>query len=187
MTVSDTAGNTATADIAFPAVAKGDQTLAGFLYSSASVTYGSEAPTLTAPTGVETTLSYSTNDSAVCTVNAGTGALTIAGVGSCIITATAAGTDDYNEASVTFTVTVGAIGTLVLNVGAIATDNTVNIAEKAAGFAIAGDTGPCGRCVGDRHGGRDAADGDLGRCEPGDLVGERAGGGELHRRVRAWQ
>ena len=144
VTVSDTAGNTATADIAFPAVAKGDQTLAGFLYSSASVTYGSEAPTLTAPTGVETTLSYSTNDSAVCTVNAGTGALTIAGVGSCIITATAAGTDDYNEASVTFTVTVGAIGTLVLNVGAIATDNTVNIAEKAAGFAIAGDTGPVG-------------------------------------------
>ena len=32
--------------------------------------------------------------------------------------------------------------TLVLNVDAIAGDGTVNIAEKASGFAIAGDTGP---------------------------------------------
>ena len=33
---------------------------------------------------------------------------------------------------------------LALTVGAIAGDNTVNIAEKAAGFAISGDTGPIG-------------------------------------------
>ena len=32
-------------------------------------------------------------------------------------------------------------GTLVLNLSTIATDDTVNIAEKAAGFAISGDTG----------------------------------------------
>ena len=32
-------------------------------------------------------------------------------------------------------------GTLALNVNAIATDDTVNIAEKTAGFAISGDTG----------------------------------------------
>ena len=37
--------------------------------------------------------------------------------------------------------TVAAAGTLVLNVDAIAGDNRVNIAEKAAGFSISGDTG----------------------------------------------
>ena len=38
--------------------------------------------------------------------------------------------------------TVRPAGNLVLNVGAIAgDDNVVNIAEKAAGFSIAGDTG----------------------------------------------
>ena len=40
-------------------VAKGDQTLTGFSYSPATVTFGSAAPTLTAPTGVRTTLSFS--------------------------------------------------------------------------------------------------------------------------------
>ena len=60
VTVSDTAGNEATATISFPAVAKGDQALSGFQYSASSVTYGSNSvPTVTAPTGVLTTLSYS--------------------------------------------------------------------------------------------------------------------------------
>ena len=35
-------------------------------------------------------------------------------------------------------------GTLALNVNAIATDDTINIAEKASGFAISGDTGSVG-------------------------------------------
>ena len=52
-----------------------------------------------------------------------------------------AGTDNYNEANAAYTVTVQATGTLALNVHAIAGDNTVNIAEKAAGFGIGGDTG----------------------------------------------
>ena len=39
------------------------------------------------------------------------------------------------------TLEVPSDGTLVLNVDAIAGDDTVNIAEKAAGFAISGDTG----------------------------------------------
>ena len=141
VTASDTAGNTAEVSIAFPAVAKGDQTLTGFQYSASSVAFGSTAPTVTAPGGVETTLSYSATPSTVCTVNSSSGALTLVGVGNCIITATAAGTDDYNEATVTFTVTVQAVGTLVLNLDAVATDNTINIDEKAAGFSIGGDTG----------------------------------------------
>ena len=141
VTVSDTAGNTGTVDITFPAVAKGDQTLTGFGYSASSVAFGSAAPTVTAPGGVVTTLSYSATPSTACTVNASSGALTLAGVGNCVITATAAGTDDYNEAAATFTVTVRAAGALVLNLDTIATDDRVNIAEKTAGFTISGDTG----------------------------------------------
>ena len=57
VTASDTAGNAVTADIAFPAVAKGDQTLSGFAYSAASVAFGSAAPTVTAPSGAQTALS----------------------------------------------------------------------------------------------------------------------------------
>ena len=141
MTVSDAAGNTAEVPITFPAVAKGDQTLTGFQYSASSVAFGSAAPTVTAPGGVETTVSYLATPLTVCTVEPTSGTLTLEGVGSCVITATAAGTDDYNEATATFTVTVQAVGTLSLNLDAIVTDNKVNIAEKAAGFTITGDTG----------------------------------------------
>ena len=141
VTVSDAAGNTAEVPITFPAVAKGDQTLTGFQYSASSVTFGSAAPTVTAPGGVETTVSYLATPLTVCTVEPTSGALTLEGVGSCVITATAAGTDHYNEATATFTVAVQAVGTLSLNLDAIVTDNKVNIAEKAAGFTITGDTG----------------------------------------------
>ena len=37
--------------------------------------------------------------------------------------------------------TVQTAGALVLNLGVIAGDNTINIAEKAGGFSIGGDTG----------------------------------------------
>ena len=141
VTVSDTAGNTDTVDITFPMVAKGDQTLSGFSYSASSVTFGSAAPTVTAPSGVETTLSYAASPSNVCTVDATTGALTLAGVGSCAVTVTAAATADYNAATDTATVTVQTAGTLVLNVDAVTGDDTVNIAEKAEGFVISGTTG----------------------------------------------
>ena len=141
VTVSDSAGNTDTVDITFPVVAKGDQTLSGFSYSASSVTFGSAAPTVTAPSGVETTLSYAASPFDVCTVNAATGALTLAGVGSCAVTVTAAATANYNEATDSYTVTVQTAGSLVLNVDTIASDDTVNIAEKAEGFVISGDTG----------------------------------------------
>ena len=142
VTVSDAAGNTATATIIFPAVDKGDQALTGFQYSPSSVTYGSATvPAVTAPTGVLTTLSYLATPADVCTVEPTSGALTLAGAGDCEIAATAAGSDDYNEATVGYTVTVQAAGALALTLGAIAGDGTVNIAEKAAGFEIGGDTG----------------------------------------------
>ena len=58
-----------------------------------------------------------------------------------MVTATAAASDDYNAATATFTVTVLPAGALALNLGVIAGDNTVSIAEQAAGFDIGGDTG----------------------------------------------
>ena len=140
VTVSDAAGNTDTVDIEFPAVDKGDQTLTGFAYDSMSVLFGADAPAVMPPAGAVTALSYSTT-SQTCTVTALTGALTELAVGDCVVTVTAEGTANYNKASATFTVTVQAAGVLVLNVNPIATDDTINIAEKAAGFAIAGDTG----------------------------------------------
>ena len=144
VTVTDPAGNTVDVPIAFPAVAKGDQTLTGFAYSPATVTYGDTAPTVTAPSGVQTTLSYSAAPATVCTVDASTGALTLVGAGDCNITATAAGAANYNEATAAFTVTVQAAGVLALNLDTIAGDDTVNIAEKAAGFAISGAAGSQG-------------------------------------------
>ena len=67
--------------------------------------------------------------------------MTLGGAGTCTITATAESDANYDEGTATATVTVEAAGTLVLNLGAIAGDNTVNIAEKTTGFTISGDTG----------------------------------------------
>ncbi len=142
VTVSDAAGNTDTVNITFPAVVKGDQTLLGFAYSADTATVGQAAPTVTEPSGVQTSLEYSTDSAAsVCTVDAATGALTLVGAGTCTVTATAEADDDWNKASVTDTVTVSAAGTLTLNVDAITTDDRINIAEHTAGFTISGNTG----------------------------------------------
>ena len=139
--VTDVAGNPADASITFPEVAKGEQPLTGFAYSSDTVMFGDAAPTLTAHTGAQGTLSYAATPAEVCTVNPSTGALALVGTGTCTITATAEGTDNYNEGTATATVTVQSAGTLALNLDAIAGDNTINIAEKADGFTISGDTG----------------------------------------------
>ena len=141
VTVTDSAGNSAEASVTFPMVAKGDQSLTGFEYSSSSVTFGDAAPTLTAPDGAVGTLSYAAAPEAVCTVDGSSGALTIVGVGACVITVTAASTDSYNEATTTYTVTVTTAGQLVLNLDRIAGDNTINVVEETSGFPISGDTG----------------------------------------------
>ena len=70
VTVTDTAGNTAEVSITFPVVAKGVQTITGFQYSAATMTYGTTVPTVTAPTGAQTTVRYSADPPEVCTVNA---------------------------------------------------------------------------------------------------------------------
>ena len=137
VTVTDSAGNETETSIAFPAVAKGDPTLSGFAYSASAVVFGQPAPTATPPTvtgpvGEDAVLSYAASPAAVCGVDAATGELTLAGQGECVITVTVAGTGDYNEADAAFTVTVSAAGTLLVSVAAVAGDDMVNRAEKAA-------------------------------------------------------
>ena len=141
VTVTDTAGNPGPVSIPFPAVAKGEQTLADFRYAPDTVTFGDAAPTVMHPTEARTAVSYAATPPEVCTVNAMSGALTFVGVGTCTITATAEGTANYNEATAAAAVTVQPAGALTLNLDRIAGDDTVNIAEKAAGFMITGDTG----------------------------------------------
>ena len=141
VTVADGAGNAATAAIAFPAVAKGAQDLSGFGYSPATITYGAAAPVLAAPTLLDSAaLTYASSTSAVCTV-ADDGALTILTDGACTVTVAAAATSNYNAAEASATVTVNPAGALTLVVDDVAGDNTVNIAEKTAGFTISGATG----------------------------------------------
>ena len=145
MTLFDRAGNSTDISITFPEVAKGDQTLTGFSYRPAAVTVGVAAPSVTAPTGAQSTVTYSATPSDVCTVGSSTGALTLLAAGECEVTAMAAGSANYNEGTATFTVTVQpaapTVPTLVLNVDPIAGDDTVNIAEKMVGFALSGGTG----------------------------------------------
>ena len=72
---------------------------------------------------------------------------------------------------------------LSLSLDAIATDNTVNIAEQAAGFSISGDTGSEAGRQRLGGGGFDDADDHLrGRLRHRRVVGERAGERVLHHR-----
>lgn len=67
-----------------------------------------EGETFTAPTltGAQTTVTYSSSNTSVATVDKNTGDITIVGTGTTIITATAEGTNEYYEASAQYTLTV---------------------------------------------------------------------------------
>ena len=122
-------------------VAKADQTLEGFAYSASQVNFGT-TPTVTAPSGARTEVTYAATPAPVCTVDSDSGALTIAGGGTCAITASAAATDDgnYNAGTATFSVKVLVEG-LTLRVDKIAGDNIINEKEKHDGFTISSNTG----------------------------------------------
>ena len=142
VTAADTAGNPATVALTFPAVAKGDQDLSGFKYAPASLNYGATTPALTAPTVLDSAaLTYTSSTTDVCTVDAGTGVLSLLAVGACTVKAATEATDNYNAAEAPFDITVNPAGALTLVVDDVAGDNTVNIAEKADGFSISGHTG----------------------------------------------
>lgn len=81
----------------------------GFKFENGSVTktYGDEDFTLTTTGEVKgSTVTYESNAPAVATVD-GTGKVTIKGAGTAVITAKASATEDYDEAAVTCTLTVG--------------------------------------------------------------------------------
>ena len=187
VTVTDTGGNTTEEEVTFPVVSKGSQVLSGFSYSSSSVTYGDGEPAVVAPTGAQTPVTYAATPVAVCTVEPDTGALTIVGLGNCVVTASAAGDANYEAAAeVTSTVQVLSAGMLSVALETIADDDIVNAAEHGLGFAISGTvtTGASvdgGRGIGDGGGRRDGADGDDG--ERRDVVGERRVGCELRGRA----
>ena len=141
ITLTDTNGNTGEIDLTFPAVDRGSQTLTGFIYSATTAMVGDTAPTVTAPTGAVagSTLSYSTNDTTICTVDAGTGVLTLVGAGTCTITVTASATANHNAATADFEIQVGAAGMVMVTLDAdIAGDDVVNIVERRDGFTIGG-------------------------------------------------
>ena len=120
-------------------VSKGSQILSGFSYSSSSVTYGAGSLAVVAPTGAQTSVTYAAAPVAVCTVEPDTGALTIVGLGDCVVTASAAGDANYEAADdVTFMVQVLSAGMLSVALETIADDDIVNAAEHGLGFAISG-------------------------------------------------
>ena len=186
VTVTDTGGNTTEEEVTFPEVSKGSQVLSGFSYSSSSVTYGADAPAVVAPTGAQTPVTYAAAPEEVCTVEPDTGALTIVGLGNCVVTASAAGDANYEAADdVTFTVQVLSAGMLSVALETIADDDIVNAAEHGLGFAISGTV---------TTGGSVAVDGasvtvEVGATELGDdrerrdVVGERRVGCELRGRA----
>ena len=79
-------------------------------FSEASVTYdlADAGATFSAPalSGAQTEVTYSSSKPAVATVNAATGAVEIVGVGTTVITASAAGSDAYKPASASYTIHV---------------------------------------------------------------------------------
>ena len=106
VTVTDTAGNPVEVSIRFPAVTKGVQTLAGFGYSFDTVTFREATLPVTPPPGARTTVSYAATPFNVCEVHPSTGDLKLLAVGTCVVTATAVGTDNYNESSATVEVII---------------------------------------------------------------------------------
>ena len=87
-------------------VVKQNQALS-FAKESYSVVLGEE---FTAPTveGAKTTVTYTSSNTEAATVNESTGAVTIVGVGTTTITATAAESDEYYGATASYTITVTA-------------------------------------------------------------------------------
>ena len=90
-------------------VVKAEQDMSGFTYSSLATTVTGTAPTVVPPPNAEGELRYSTSsEETICEVTRSTGTLTINGVGDCVVTATAAVTDNYNAGTATVTVVVSA-------------------------------------------------------------------------------
>ncbi len=133
--VRDNDGNGASVNLDFPAVAKGEQVLNGFGYLPLLTTVGGEVAVVP-PTGIVVgALSYDVADASICTVG-GSGALTLWTAGDCVVTVTAAATDDYQGASASRIVQVVAAPTS-LTFSSTALQTAVESAlGKSAGEAV---------------------------------------------------
>ena len=109
LTATDNDNDPAAIDIYITVVAptpKVAQDMSGFSYDPARIVIGDAAPALDPPDEAVGTLSYSADPEETCTVIAGTGALTIVGVGTCTITVRAAETPTHLAGTATATVEV---------------------------------------------------------------------------------
>lgn len=82
----------------------------------------------TAPTvsGAQTSVSYSSDNAKVATVDAASGAVTITGAGTAVITASAEGNDTYAPAKASYTLTVNAVVTGITRIRGIYDDTDVD-------------------------------------------------------------
>lgn len=103
--------------------------------SASSIGYGATTPTLSV-TDAKTTLSYTSSNPAVATVNSD-GSLTIKGLGTTTLTVTATETTSYKSATATVTLTVGK-GTL--SVAATPTSRSIVYGQALSASTLSGGT-----------------------------------------------
>ncbi len=96
------------------AVAKADQTVT-FDKEAVSMSYAATSFINAATTTGDGVITYSSNNTDVAIVESGAGIVSIVGAGEAVITATAASTDNYNEASASYTLTVESVRYDTLN------------------------------------------------------------------------
>ena len=114
-------------NIKITATAKDKQTNFKFENGSVTKTYGDGDFTLAAAGEVKgSTVTYESSAPAVAEVDSATGKVTIKGAGTAVITAKASATEDYDEAAVTCTLTVGKKTVTVK-----AKDQTAYVGDKA--------------------------------------------------------
>jgi len=112
-------------------------TLSGFALSANSITYGSAAPTITAPTSPSSgAITYSSNNTSVATISGST--ITIVGSGSAIITATQAASGGYSSANVSVGLTVIPTGVISFATPGSASVNITGTLSNPATSTLAG-------------------------------------------------
>ena len=104
--------NAGTVDTITVTVTDKDAQTLSFAEATQTKTYGDSSFTVTATLSVgDGAVTYSSSDPTVATVNATTGEVTILKAGTAVITATAAETASYAEATVSYTLTVNKANT----------------------------------------------------------------------------
>ncbi len=110
-----------------------------FAKGSLDATMGSAVTGLTV-NGAQTTVTYTSSNTAIATVDASTGAITLVGAGNTTITATAAENDEYSSASASYILTVAAAGststTVTLNLGDYLSGEVADTTKQCGDFTL---------------------------------------------------